>query len=405
VASLASLLVMVLARFVSPRRLAEVLAFFAGIISFTLSQSGNFYRAINPDIPTDQFTGMLNSVSGINNPWSPLSWAGQGLVNLGEGNWVLGALYLLVTIGIGAGIFAIALVTAEKLYFSGWARVQTNLVKKKKIARPEKAAAAAAPGFAARVIPAPVRAIILKDFRMLRRDLRNLSQLMTPLILGVMYGISILRQGTRVPLGQGNAPQWVNQLITSGFSYADIGIAIFVGWILVMTLAGRGFAQEGRSYWMIKSAPLRPGQMLISKFLVAWIPAVVLGWIFLIVFAVLQPAKMTNLPFSMLAVGLCFSGAASISEAFGVVGARFDWTDPRKMESGPTGCISGLVCFVYMAFSLLFLVGPALTLPALGLPAYSGQIAGLLLGGAVCAACTIAPLVMIRSRVDRLNEA
>ncbi len=54
VASLASLLVMVLARFVSPRRLAEVLAFFAGIISFTLSQSGNFYRAINPDIPTDQ---------------------------------------------------------------------------------------------------------------------------------------------------------------------------------------------------------------------------------------------------------------------------------------------------------------------------------------------------------------
>jgi predicted membrane channel-forming protein YqfA (hemolysin III family) len=115
--------------------------------------------------------------------------------------------------------------------------------------------------------------------------------------------------------------------------------------------------------------------------------------------------KMPNLPFSMLAVGLCFAGATSISEAFGVAGARFDWTDPRKMQGGLTGCFSSLVCFVYMGFSILFLVGPALILPALGLPSYSGQIGGLFLGGILCLACAIVPLVMVRSRVDRLNEA
>ena len=240
VASFASLLVMVLARFVSPRRLAEVLAFFVGIISFTLGQSGNFFRALNVNVSDSQVTSALQGFTRFNTPWSPLAWAGQGLVNLGQGNWLPAAGFLLVTIALSVGIFAIALVTAEKLYYSGWARVQAN-VGKKKAPRPARAAAAAQPARAARILPAPVRAMVLKDFLVLRRDLRNLSQLMTPLILGVMYGLAILRQGTRAPLGQGNAPQWVNNLISTGFGYADIGIAIFVGWILGDGAGGQGF--------------------------------------------------------------------------------------------------------------------------------------------------------------------
>jgi hypothetical protein len=383
-----------------------VLAFVVGIVSFTLGQSGNFYRAINPNISSGQFSSALQGLTRFNTPWSPLAWAGQGLVNLGEGNWLSAFFFLLVTIGLGVLIFAVALVTAEKLYYSGWARIQSNFGKKKKTPRAEKAARASSSVNAiSRIIPAPIRAIVLKDFRTLRRDLRILANLLTPMILGVMYGFAILRQGTKPPLGRGEAPLWVNNLITSGFSYADIGIAIFVGWILVMALAGRGFSQEGKSYWMLKAAPLNAGRMLISKFIVAWAPPVLIGWIFLVAFAILQPVKLPNLPFSMLAVGLCFAGATSIAEAFGVTGARFDWTDPRKMQSGVTGCISSLVCFAYMGLSILFLIGPAMALPALGLPAYSGQLAGLILGGAVCLACAIVPLVLVRSRVDRLNEA
>jgi ABC-2 type transport system permease protein len=84
VASFASLLVMVLARFVSPRRLAEVLAFFVGIISFTLGQSGNFFRALNVNVSDSQVTSALQGFTRFNTPWSPLAWAGQGLVNLGQ---------------------------------------------------------------------------------------------------------------------------------------------------------------------------------------------------------------------------------------------------------------------------------------------------------------------------------
>ncbi len=291
VASLASLVVMVLARYISPRRLAEVLAFFAGIISFTLGQSGNFFRAMNVNVSESQVSSTLQGLTRFNTPWSPLAWAGQGLVNLGQSNWLPAAGFLLVTLILSVGFFAIALLAAEKLYYTGWARVQSNW-RKKKAPRPAKAAAATTPARAVRIGPAPVRAMILKDFKVLRRDLRNLSQLMTPLILGVMYGLAILRQGTQPPLGRGEAPEWVNTAITAGFGYADIGIAIFVGWILVMALAGRGFSQEGKSFWMLKSSPLNASQMLVAKFVVAWIPPVLIGWAFLLAFAILQPAKL-----------------------------------------------------------------------------------------------------------------
>lgn len=404
VASLASLLVMFLARYISPRRLAEVLAFFAGIISFTLGQSGNFFHAIHPEVSGNQVAGLLQSFTRFNTPWSPLSWAGQGLVNLGQAHWLTATEFLFLTIGLSVAIFATALLAAEKLYYSGWARVQSAGLKRK-TPHSAKAASSAQPARAARIIPAPIRAVVYKDFLVLRRDLRNLSQLMTPLILGVIYGFSILRQGAKAPISMGDAPNWVVGAVNSGFGYADIGIAMFVGWVLVLSLAGRSFSHEGKSFWMLKSSPLNASQMLIAKFVVAWLPPVLIAWIFLIAFAVLQPLKLPNLPFSMLAVGLCFAGVVSIAEAFGVAGARFDWTDPRKSQNGLSGCFSSIACFIYMGFSVLFLVGPALILPGLGLPKYSGQLAGLFLGGIVCLACAILPLLLVRKRVDRLNEA
>ncbi len=340
-AALSSLLVMVLARFVSPRRIAEVMAFVVGVSSFICSQSGNFYNATRPDITDAQVTQTFQSLTRFNTPWSPLAWAGQGLVNIGEGNWLAGGGYLLLILVLGVAVFAVALVTAERLYYSGWARVSVSWKKKKAPAKARKESGVAKA--ASRWLPGPIRAMVVKDFLVLRRDLRNLSQLMTPLILGVVYALSLFRTGGIAPEGQGNAPSWFMDALQAGFSYGDIAISLFVGWILVMRLAGMGFSQEGKSYWMLKSAPLTPGQLLTAKFLVAWIPSVLIGWLFVIVMAILQPAKLASLPFALLVVALCFAGMTGINLAFGVTGAKFDWVDPRKMQSGSAGCLGSLL--------------------------------------------------------------
>ena len=61
-------------------------------------------------------------------------------------------------------------------------------------------------GVLQRFMPAQVRAILVKDFLEMRRDLRNMSQVVTPMILGLLYAIMIVRSGGNPPAGQGEAP-------------------------------------------------------------------------------------------------------------------------------------------------------------------------------------------------------
>lgn len=402
-AALSSLLVMLLARFVSPRRIAEIMAFVVGISSFVCSQSGQFINTMQPDMTDAQVTQTFQSLTRFNTPWSPLAWAGQGLVNIGEGNWLAGGGYLLLILVLGVAIFAVALVTAERLYYSGWARVSVSWKKKKAPAKARKDNGVAKA--AGRWIPAPIRAMVVKDFLLMRRDLRNLSQLMTPLILGIVYALSLLRTGSIAPEGQGNAPGWFMDALQAGFNFGDIAISLFVGWILVMRLAGMSFSQEGKSYWMLKSAPLNPGQLLTAKFLVAWVPSVLVGWLFVIVMAILQPARLATLPFAMLVIAFCFAGLTGINLAFGVTGAKFDWVDPRKMQGGNAGCLGSILSTVFLPISAALLVGPAALLPVFGIPPIAGQIAGLLVGGGLCVACVVIPLNAVKEKVARLNEA
>ena len=191
-AGLSSLLVMVAARFFPARRVAEVLGFVVGTFFFASSQMARF-----TNMGEEQFDAALSMASRAAPAWSPLTWVGDGLVHIGQGNWLPGLGLLVLALGLTCGIFYAALVTAERMYYTGWSSLQNNRRKKARPTNGAKAAAArsAQPNFIARLVPAPVRAIVVKDLLVYRRDLRNASQLVTPLILGIVYAVSLLRGG------------------------------------------------------------------------------------------------------------------------------------------------------------------------------------------------------------------
>jgi len=39
-------------------------------------------------------------------------------------------------------------------------------------------------------------------------------------------------------------------------AYGNVGMSLFVGWMVLSRLAGMGFSQEGKSYWLLKTAPV-----------------------------------------------------------------------------------------------------------------------------------------------------
>lgn len=399
---LASLMVMLIVRVFPARRVAEVLGFVGGLAAFICSQSGQLANI--EGVSQNQATQALELVKRLNTPWSPLSWPGRGLVALGEGHWLTGGGFYLISLGVSTVVFGIALVTAERLYYSGWASIHVG--HKKKARRRERRERPVLLGTLLRGrISSPVLAVIGKDFSVLRRDIRNMSQLVTPLIFGIVYAVMFLRSGGESAFGRGEAPPVVMELLKNAVVYGNVGISLFVGWMLLARLGNMGFSQEGKSYWMLKSAPVSVRQLMTAKFLVAFLPSLALGWVFLLGISLIQRASLGTLLFTLPVVAFVIAGNAGLNLAFGIVGVNLDWEDPRKMMKGSSGCLGSLVSMAFLGVSLVFFFGPPLLLSLLGLPEALGQLAGLVLGGLFSLGFAFIPLWLVRERVPRLGES
>jgi len=398
-AGVSSLLVMIVVRLFPARRVAEVLGLVVGLSMLVFSQSGQFAQMFSPT--PEQMGSAARLLAALDTPWSPLAWAGRGLVAIGEGRWASGAMQVALSLGMAALVFGVTLTIAERLYYRGWASMQDQ---RRKRGAPRKRRSALSLPLAARGAPSPVRAIMLKDARVLRRDLRNLSQLITPLILGVVYALALVRSGGTPPAGRGEAPAWFMESFERLLELGNVAIALFVGYSLVGRLAGIGFSQEGKSYWLLKAAPIRAIDLVTAKFWIAYLPALALGWGFVLLLAIVQATSPATAWFAFPVVALCLAGATGISLAFGITGAKMDWEDPRQMQGTRSGCLGMLAAGVYLMMALGLFQAPALGAGALGLPAWSGQLIGLVVGGAFSLACALVPLRLTIGRVPRLGE-
>lgn len=138
-AGLSSILVMLVVRVVNPRRAAEVLGLVGGLTAFICSQSGQLAgRFDNVEIPTEQLVGVANTLQRMASPWNPLAWPGLGLSAVGQGQWALGLGFTGLTLVVTAGLFVVTLTFAERMYFTGWSRVQLGTKSSKRKAAPAR---------------------------------------------------------------------------------------------------------------------------------------------------------------------------------------------------------------------------------------------------------------------------
>ena len=397
-AGIAAMLVMGIVHFFPARRAAEILGFVGAVITIVCSQSGQFARMAN--LSEVQIRQAAVLVSRFDSPWSPLAWAGRGLVSIGQGKWIEGTAYVLGTILFCTAIFFGALVAAERLYYSGWASVSVVGT------RPRRAE----PGGRVRTTRrragqrSPVWAIAVKDFAMLRRDLRNLSGMITPIIMGVIYAFFLVRGGGEPPPGRGEAPDWFMESFRVVLAYGNVGIALFVGWILLNRLAGMAFSQEGKNYWILKASPLRAADLLSAKFLVSYLPALALGGVFLIVISLAQGIAALGFLYSLLAVALSMAGMNGIMIGFGAAGANLNWDDPRKMNAGSLGCLGQAITMLALPLLFGLFIAPLGLAVAFRISQVYGYLIGAFLGSGASLACAILPLKLVEKKVQRLDE-
>jgi hypothetical protein len=407
-AGFSSLLVMLVVRVFPARRAAEIIGFLGATFAITCSQLGNFTNAMkdNMNISGEQVSGMANLLLRANTIWLPLNWAGRGLVDIGEGRWLTGIPLLILTFGLCAAAFWFSLATAERWYYTGWAGMQVVTSKKKstRVSSPRADIGAGAPSWVNRLLKPSVRAILSKDVLVLRRDLRNLSQLISPLILGALYTLMIFRSNGEAPAGQGEAPDWFMNSLTAALSFGNIAISLFVGWMLSARLAGVGFSMEGKNYWVLKAAPLRAVDLLLAKFLMAYLPTLAMGGIFLIVISVVQAVSPGIFLYSLIVVILSLAGMSGLNLGFGAAGANLNWDDPRKMNAGTLGCLGQFLSMLYLPVVFVLFIGPPVLASASQISPVYGYLGGLLFGGVFALGLAIIPPLLARKKVELLGE-
>jgi hypothetical protein len=400
------------------------------MVSILCGQSGNIMNAMN--IKSNDVGATLGAFASLNTPWSPLAWAGHGLLDIGQSNWLPGLGLTALSLLLAGALFGGTLYLAEQLYYNGWASMQgsvqrkrgpRNAVKPTTITTPTTisgtlsataaGAAATAPALVparvpviARWISAPVRGMIVKDLLLLRRDPRNLSQLITPLILGFVMMFTTRGGGrnTRAALEKVG--------VANIEMYLVIVLAIFVGWMLMMNLASLAFTREGRSYWILKASPVGPWQLLAGKFIVSYLPSASLSLLFILISYVIRGMNWAFLPYSLPIVALSIAGATAIALAYGAAGANLEWDSPHRQRlRGAGGCLMVIVVSLFLLVDLaLFLLPPGIwqILAAIrGVRIEAPLVAyliGLLLGGAAALVGVFVPLRLVAPRLARIGE-
>jgi ABC-2 type transport system permease protein len=390
-AGMAAVGVMGVVRLVPARRVAEVLGLVGGVTTILCSQSSQLMRATGLGRTSSaQVMAMVNTVAQFNQPYLPLAWPGRALVALGEGQWPAALLLVSATTAMTLGAFAVSLVASERLYISGWARTRAGAASRRVVHVERRKSGAV------RFLPSAVSALVVKDYRLLTRDLRNLSQLITPIILGVIYTFSLLG-GTR----REAVPSEVEREI---MLYGSIGTALFVAWMFAMRLALGGIGMEGKRYWLLKVSPLSAETLLAAKFIVAFLPSLALGTVFLVATSLVGKLPPRLLPYNWAALAATIAALCAVYLAVGTAGANLRWEDPRHITRGTTGCIGWL----FGSATAVVVAGVFMGIPPLvslfGAPEALGQLMGLSAGLALSAVVIAAALLWSRGRVELVDE-
>jgi ABC-2 type transport system permease protein len=201
------------------------------------------------------------------------------------------------------------------------------------------------------------------------------------------------------------------------------GIASGVSAMIMTRFGLTAFSMEGRAYWVLKGAPIRRRDLVLGKFLVAYLPYLALGGL-LVVFLegarAVSDARLFDAPlllalgqtvdpllllYAWFVVAATGAGAIGLTLALGAARPNLRWDTPHEMLTPDLGCLSLVLYGGYGAVAGLLL---ALPMAVSRFEMLQGGAAvwavGLTLGLALTAVTTLGGLWVAAGELDAIGE-
>ncbi|GAA5438078.1 hypothetical protein M8445_09300 [Deinococcus aquaticus] len=339
---LGALLAVALMRFAPVGRVREVSTALGVLISAGLVYA---IRALRPEVLVQKLQdpskveALLRDFAGPSSPLLPPSWAAQGIWQAAHGHLAAPLLPLLLLTGT---LLLGATLLATKAYQEGWARALDSSTPRldptpRRAGRTERLLNRLGPG----------GALAAKDLRVTLRDPTQWSQLLVVVALAGVYLVSV--KAVPIPVPQFRGILGYIQLAFQGFIIA--GIAVRLAFPAVST--------EARAYWLLRTAPIDPRQIVLSKFLGVLPVTLTVG----LVMGVASALSMSLGPTLLLLSVLVSVSNAFVITALGVgLGAaapKFDADNPAEIGVSPGGLAFMGLSLAYSVLCLLLLARPA----------------------------------------------
>lgn len=350
------------------------------------------------------FRDLVDFIQVLQTPqsvWLPSEWAAQAiLAPLGvlPRGFDLFPLLLLAT--TAAAFVVIGAALHVRLYAEGLSRAQEGGALKADAARGRR------PRIERLLQPLRVnaRSLVAKDIRAFFRDTTQWSQLILLVVLVVIYIYNI----KVLPLFSG---EQVGFFLTNVVSFLNLGLAGFVLAAIAARFVFPAISLEGRTLWLLRTAPLDLRLLLWSKYWVGVLPLLVIALALTFGTNLILRVGTFMMVLSLATIVLVTFGIAALALGFGALFPKFDTDNAAEVSTGFGGLMFMMTATTYLGVVIVLEAWPVyafLRARAEGAPLDAGLYGAMILGlgGALLLslAVVLLPLQLARRRVQALDR-
>lgn len=289
---------------------------------------------------------MLGRVQVTENRWLPSWWLSTGLLAAAEGEAAESVMFLVLLVSNALLVRQLGIGCAARCYRAGYSKLHTqaSVRRSDRVAWVDRLV-----GGMARILPREMRELVIKDFRVFRRDPLQWSQFLIFFGLLVLYFV-----GVRRFTYDSYHAVWENLI-----SFLNV----YVVGLLLATFTTRFVfpmvSLEGPRFWVLGLMPVRRETILWSKFAFALGGSLIpCSALVLLSDAMLQVERWIVLSHQVTCVVLC-TGLSGIAVGLGAAMPNPREESPSRIAAGFGGTLNLMASTLYIIAVVLLTALPS----------------------------------------------
>ncbi len=291
-------------------------------------------KLVNPEAFSD-FLAFLSAMQAPSSPFLPSTWATAVLLpflGLKSGDALFHYLMLLSTMLF---LFVLGSSLSARLYPLGWSKAQEGQRRRNLRQWWDVAVVKAAT-----VFPVHLRTVVIKDLKTFFRDTGQWSQLfmLFALVIVYVYNFSVL------PVGGVGGSFYLQNII----AFFNLALSGFVLASIAVRFVFPALSLEGKTFWVLKSAPVPLRRWWWSKFWVSTLPLLFFGELLVTVTNYFLQVSTFMLVLSAATLFCVTFGIVALGMAVGVAYPNFTAEHSAKIAASFGGVLYMVLCISFI---------------------------------------------------------